>query len=378
MLSFSHWAPSNSGCIKSFLFALTIATPTAFAQTPTASAGAALSPRVEAFFDSAVFYGDFRYRLEGDRKRPDEPNRWRSRLRLRLGANHSVRNDLLVGARLTTGPKDGARDSNASNGGEFSKLELNLDRLFLTWTPDEAKECFATLGKFAHTFQRNPVYEELVWYSDVQPEGVLFGKESHELGPLDRLRLQGGYYIYSERAEDDIRIAVAEIMTEKRLSTSTRGNLSAAWYGYENASLSPSATSNHYQIIDTIAALMTEFDEVPWRFSAEGISNLSATGSSANGWALGLSRGATRLQGDWRAYYQYQEIGNDAVFAPVANGDFLLDHNFRGHVANFDYVLARDVTFRTRFLSAEPLDSSLAGGNSDTTYRLRLELIVKF
>ena len=365
-----------------WLLALVILNGAVQAQTATQESVDSLPPSIPELWQDAfnrlVFYGDFRYRLEGDWDRPGNPDRWRSRLRVRLGANYSVKDNLLVGTRLTTGAKNDPRDSNETVGGGFSKIELNLDRLFLTWNPDDAHTSFVTLGKFGHPFQRNPINEELVWYSDVQAEGVMLGKTIRDVGVVDRLRGQAGYYIFSERNQDDIRIAVAELLASSRLNKTTLGNFSVAWYGYENPANNPAATVPHYQIVDAIVGITTTLAGAPWRFSAEGISNLSASGRDANGWALGLSCGAAKERGDWRAYYQYQVIGNDAVFVPVAGADFLIDHNFRGHVINVDYVISRDVTLRTRLLTSTPIDPALLGGVSDTAYRLRIDLNVKF
>lgn len=328
--------------------------------------------------DRLSFHGDFRFRSEADWQRPSGPDRWRARLRLRLGADYSVSDDLLAGARLTTGPQDKARDTNATLGDDFSKIQLNLDRLFLRWTPEGPHPLEVTLGKFGHPFHRNPIYDELVWYSDVQPEGFVVGDSLSDLGGLDQLRGQAGYYVFRERAQGDVRIGVAEVLASERFSSNTRGNASLAWYGYDNASSHPDATTRNYQILDGIADVSTEFAGLPWCFAAEAITNLASSGEKGRGWALGFSCGAARAPGDWRAYYQYQEVGDDAVFSPVASGDLLIEHNFRGHVANLDLVLMEGVTLRTRLLTSEPLDPDLMGGFYETSTRLRVELNVKF
>lgn len=348
------------------------------AQSPEAPALVGLPPGWKDTLDRLLFYGDFRFRGEGDWNRPNASDRWRARLRLRVGANYSVSDNLLVGLRLTTGPRNDARDSNATSGGEFSKLDLNLDRLFLTWNPIEGEAAFVNLGKFGHPFYRNPVFDEIVWYSDVQPEGVAFGNRFRDLGDLDSLRTQAAYYIFREESQGDIRIAAAEALASEGFGNDTRADFSLAWYGYENASASPSATTSRYQIVDAILGIWTEIDGHPWRFSAEGISNLASHGQEAHGWTIGAAWGSAQSPGDWRAYYQYQEIGDEAVFTPVAAGDFLIDHNFRGHVVNVDYVLTEEASLRLRGLSSKLLDPALGPGTGETAYRLRLDLNVKF
>jgi Putative porin len=350
----------------------------AFGQDGAATPAPALPPAWQSIFDALTLYGDFRFRAEGDWNRSGAEDRLRGRIRLRLGANYSINDDLLVGARLSTGDPQDPRDSNATLGDGFGKLELNLDRLFMTWTPEDYDPFFLTLGKFAHPFARNPIYEELVWYSDVQPEGGVIGESWRDVGPLDALRAQAGIYVFLEDTAGDVNIAVAELMASSRFTKSARTDLSAAWYGYSNAESAPAATVDDYQILDVIGAMTFDGGRSPWKASLEGISNLGVSTGDETGWAAGVSYGQMRERGDWRTSYQYQEIGNDAVFSGVSGADFLLDRNFRGHVFNLDHSLSAKSTLRLRVLQATPIDPSLSGGFDGDTLRVRLDFNVKF
>ena len=339
---------------------------------------ASLPPSWQSVVDRLTFYGDYRVRAEVDENRPNADDRWRGRLRLRLGANYSVSDELMVGARITTGNPDDARDTNTTLGNEFGKDALNLDRLFLTWTPDLWDASFVTVGKFTHRLARNPIYEELVWYSDVQPEGVLAGTEWRDVGPLDAAAAKIGAYLFRDDTERDVEIAVAELSGSKSLSRDAHLDLSAAWYGFSHASEVAEATVDDYQIVDVIAAIDFAGALAPWNLAFESVTNVGVNTSENSGWAAGVSYGQIRNSGDWRIYYQYQEIGDDAVFSPVAGADFLIDRNFRGHVMNADYRLTDESTLRLRLLAATPDDPSLLGGFEDDSFRLRLDYSVKF
>ncbi len=332
----------------------------------------------QSVLDRLTFYGDYRIRAENDQNRPNADDRWRGRLRLRLGANYSVSEELMVGARVTTGNPDDARDTNATIGNEFGKGTLSLDRLFLTWTPESSDASFVTAGKFAHRFARNPIYDELVWYSNVQPEGILAGTEWRGIGPLDTAAFKLGAYLFRDDTERDVEIAVAEMRGSSSLSKGSHLDLSAAWYGFSHAEEVEAATVDEYQIVDVIAALSFDDALAPWRVAVESVTNVGVSSPENSGWAAGVSYGQIRNRGDWRVYYQYQEIGNDAVFSPVAGGDFLIDRNFHGHVFNADYRWTNESTLRLRVLAATPDDPSLIGGFDEDSLRVRLDYSVKF
>ncbi len=360
------------------LFALLGHTALAAPQSTQATSHPTLPPAWLSLFDKLTFYGDFRARGESDWNRSNGEDRWRARVRLRLGANYSVSEEILVGMRITTGNPNDPRDSNATLGNGAGKMELNLDRIFFTWTPESVDPFFLTLGKFAHPFNRNPVFDELVWYSDIQAEGAVAGSRWRDVGPFESLRTQVGYYVYREDTQGDVSATVAEVMVGSTFSERSRADISAAWYGFTNAGSVPAATVSDYQVLDVIASLRLDRGASTWKFSAEGIANLAVSTPNDTGYALGFSYGQARKQGDWRFYYQYQEIGNDAIFAPLGNADLLLSHNFRGHVGNIDYRLTDKSTIRMRIFQATPIDPSLNGGFSDDTLRAQLDYSVKF
>ena len=114
-------------------------------------------------------------------------------------------------------------------------------------------------------------------------------------------------------------------------------------------------------------------------FAGEYIKNTRADIDADEGWALGLSLGSAAKKGDWRTYYQWQVIEQDAVFSAFAQDDFLFSTNHRSHLFGVNYQLtdkiglhlwglvsARDKTFNT------PTTDS----DSDQ-WRVRLDLNVK-
>src|SRR5262245_11720255 len=127
----------------------------------------------EKFLDRLSPYGDFFLRYEGHFHLDDQEDSNGMQVRVRLGANYEITDEVIVGTRLTMGPPRDAQSSTITLGDVFHKLDFSIDRAFLGYSPDWAKGTSATLGKFAHPFATNPVFGELVWDGDVQPDGAV-------------------------------------------------------------------------------------------------------------------------------------------------------------------------------------------------------------
>ena len=149
------------------------------------AAPASLWDRLERDLD---IFGQMRVRQETDFERITGPTRNRQRLRLRFGADYQTNPELKIGGRLTTGdrksslePVDrgGAPVSYQDTGDVFDKFEINIDRLFATFTPECLPGTWLSVGKFKNPIQLNPIFDspvgDLLWDEAAQPEGVAIG-----------------------------------------------------------------------------------------------------------------------------------------------------------------------------------------------------------
>ena len=135
-----------------------------------------------------------------------------------------------------------------------------------------------------------------------------------------------------------------------------------------------------FGIFNTIASLTWEGWRTPLTVAGEYIWNTQARGGHDQGWALGASLGKTKKKGDWRIYYQWQVVEQEAVFSPFAQDDFLLQTNHRSHVFGSNYQLADNVGLHLwGLISARDLTSAGATTDSDKDqWRLRVDLTIKF
>jgi Putative porin len=332
-------------------------------------------------------YGDLRLRQEESFELQGKPARHRSRLRLRLGATWAAADNLEVGARLSTGSRTDPRSPYATLGDGFAGLELSLDRAYATWRPETAPGLSVTAGKFSNPMRRNPVYGELVWDADVQPEGLSIGYQAADLGPLDRVDLSLGQYILVEQQlEKDTWATFVSAAARRSLARDVDLGLSANYTFVNDPVPGGSALlladnrgntlvggqfAEDFGILDLIGDVTLEGDRGPLIFSAEWIDNLRAENLNA-GWATGVAWGRAKDAGDWRVYYQFQNIETDAVFSPLSQDDFLRGTGHRSHL----FGVNRQLTDGTGLHLWTLISAPEAGGRDE--WRVRLDLTIKF
>ncbi|MBI2923856.1 MAG: putative porin [Planctomycetes bacterium] len=358
----------------------------------------------EAVLRRLNLYGDLRLRQESDFARDDEKNRHRQRIRLRLGADYQVTEDTLIGARIRTGNADDPNSPHVTLGSDvFDSFEIALDRAFLTYRPEWGKGAWLTLGKFNHPFFRNPVYGELVWDADVQPEGLALGTAFAGPGPIEKLNfIIGGYTLLEQGNADDAYIGVCQLSAGLRIGDKSRASLAAGYYWYSdatpdgslailgdnsgNATLDSDGNGkadefvSHFGIVNPILALTYDGLPLPLTVSAEYVWNTRARGTKDQGWSIGASFGKSAKQGDWRVDYQWQVVEQDAVFSAFSQDDFLWQTNHRSHVFGVNYQALDSLGIHLWALVSER-DRTFPGETTDSDrdqWRIRLDIDIKF
>ena len=332
---------------------------------------------LERTLERMVFYGDFRFRGESTFLSNGQTDRHRLRVRGRLGVNYRALDEVVVGARLVTGDPEDPRSPHWTLGNEFEGLDVTLDRLFVQWLPAAVQGGTLVAGKFDRTVQRNPVYGELLWDADVQPEGLEGVYERSLEGALQRAGLALAGYVYEERAAaSDATIFSAQAWA--RVRAGAQGSVGASveyatYDGLATANVSPGAGLD-YDLLHPLVDAQIEVAGAPLRLGVESFHNLAESGGDSRGWAAGIALGSLARAGDWIAYYQYQDIGRAAVFAPLAQDDFTESAGFSGHLVGANHKLT-DAIGLNLWTLISTRDDSVAPER--TSYRVRLDLNIK-
>lgn len=341
---------------------------------------------------------DLRLRHEQDRRNgPDDRNR--ERVRFRIGAEVNLGSGLSAGVRARTGPPTDAPSPYHNFGNMLDSLEFNLDRVYLRYAPSFLPGASIVAGKFRHPFLTNPVYGELVWDADANPEGIAGLYQMRTENGLELRAAAGEYLLAAQDAGDEVSIFAAQGSARAQLSDRWDLRAAVGWYRYtdtepdgttvpvaENSGnltlplgMTPTAFASDFRILNPIASLRYSGPRFPITLAGEYIVNTGADGASDadEGFAAGISLGESDSPGEWKFYYQFQRVEQDAVFSPFAQDDFLRSTNFRGHVLGVDYRVTERLGVRAWGLVSRA-ERSMAGAPDDDDVRLRLDLDARF
>jgi len=396
-------------------------------------------PDGKGFIDRISLNGDFRLRFEnttnagstkGD---PAHRDQARYRARLRFGAEYEVTPTAWIGARLVTGPRNEQQSANQTLGDDFSKWEVNFDRIYLHWAPyaqSPYKLCPTTtyephlwLGKFAHPFKST----SLMWYSDVQPEGMaLINSFKNVGGFLDEVQLNVATYFLTEDADQqDAWIGAAQLMATKKfdvgLPDKVQLTLAEAFYNIKDTANNdnkseilnnsngnfknpPTATAfstlqSDYALLDSLIELKYGGIEIcgrkkPLVLQFNYIHNMDANmdkvnmdGTQNNSYMFSVVLGDATKKGDWRIGGNVIHSERDGTFKPLTNADFAVVNNFNGIDLYFDYAVWNNAYMRLWALWDSPIHEFTTTFDKDGNptysdqighFRFRVEFNVKW
>lgn len=330
------------------------------------------------------FFGDFRLRSEYDANRDNNlKDRFRERVRLRFGANYRVNEYLTIGARLVTGNSDDPNSPYQTMGTIFNKAPFNLDRAHVTFRLKDIP-LWLIGGKFPHPFQTPAVYTELVWDADVHPEGVAAGYTFNWSD--NKVGIIAADYILLEKNSDTDALTTAgqvfiEIPNESFTILAVLGGYryynmkkDAAVFQDNAGNAGTAQFTSDFAVIDAFFNFILRREVWPIVFNIQFIKNVEANIEEDTGFAVGAVLGQTTSPGDFKIYYQFQLVEQDAVFSPFAQDDFLAQTNFKGHVFGLTYRLLKKTDVNLWGLLSK-LDTP-GGGNLQT--RFRADLTVSF
>jgi hypothetical protein len=122
---------------------------------------------IEATAGRFRWIGDVRTRLDWNAQDGTQ-QRYRPRIRVRLGVEGKLNEDFIAGVALATGGISDPTSTNSTLGEGFQRKYVSLDRGFVTYNPTSYKWFSVTGGKFAATWQKtNQTFDP-----DINPEGL--------------------------------------------------------------------------------------------------------------------------------------------------------------------------------------------------------------
>jgi hypothetical protein len=338
-----------------------------------------IHPTLPSWVQTMKLKGDFRLRYQMDRSKDNSgarTDRHRGRMRLRLGVDSKVNEKLMVGFGIATGisdasssNKDRARSTNQSFDNSFSKHPINLDYAFTKYT---AANWLSLIGGKMQL--KDALWEpgDLIWDTDITPEGVAFDFNKKIDSGL-AVWLKSGVFIIDEisGSNDDpymvhLQPGVDIQLTDKiSLKTAVSGEYASVKAnplensGNSNtrsASNSAWPTGNYFTVSPAFEVNVKEpfkdlglsFLNIPnLRVFGEYVENTAdlAVDDEMSGYMAGIGLGAEKIaaKGDWQLSYSFGRLGRDAVLDILPDSDrYEGQTNMRAHELIFQYGLGKN------------------------------------
>lgn len=312
--------------------------------------------------------GDFRYRHEYiriDREGQTDKRRHRHRLRARLGLVANLSDDLDLGFGISTGE---AVDANGRDEGDpisnnqtlsdaWSLKNIWISEAYFDWHPGMAPGLAVMGGKVKRPFI-TPVKSELIWDSDVFPEGAVV-KYDGAFGSAEVFARGYGFWIIERGANAESGLLGGQGAVKINLAlfegpAHILGGLS--YYDYlhvegetffvdadpfgNTPDASGTAFEEDYNIFEAFLEVGTGAAGLPVALFGDYVNN-TAVSRLDEGWSVGVQVGKAKKPGSWQVRYLYKKVERDAVFGTFVDSDFGGGGtNSKGHEINVSYQIA--------------------------------------
>lgn len=335
--------------------------------------------KVSSWIEEMKWTGDLRLRAElNDNEDQSNPaDRWRYRVRLRLGLETKFQDWAKLGVRLTTGGDDPV-GTNQSFQDTFSHKSISLDLAYVTLTPPECDVFSISGGKIPNPTWQPSFLSPMQYDFDVTPEGIAeqvqwrFGpKKTHRLFAnfgqyvLDEISgdsndpylfdFQGGAEAKFERVRliaaggysHTYNLPLVGIASGNQPAGSASPTAQSSSPNRGNATRQPGGAGTTILYLDDFRVVYGR-GEVAWTIvkkpflgtpalltlGGEYIHNLSDAYDNLNGstqakspdqtdgWTVQVTFGALRKRGEWSVIYQYKYLEADAVWDALTDSDW--------------------------------------------------------
>jgi hypothetical protein len=330
--------------------------------------------------DSFTINGDLRYRheqfdVEGNEMR----NRQRVRARFSFLAEPEA--NLQIGVRLVSGSDDPV-SSNQTMGDGFTTKGIGLDQAYFIWTHAETGAKVSG-GKMANPFYL-PAKSELMWDSDLSPEGVAL---KHVFGAGDtRFFVHGaGLWIEERKADDNAGLFGGQVGVEQSfdgVKIAVGGGyvnyteLACPLYDgnfFGNSSADTASFDYDFNLVEFFAVVNFAAGDLPVTVFADMVTNQEAD-DHERAYMFGAKLGKAKDVGSWEAKYNYREVQADAVMGALTDSDFRGGGtDAKGHEFGAAYQLSGKTKFALSYFINE------VGLDAPTDFkRLMVDLKFKF
>ena len=350
------------------------------------------------WMEGLKFYGDLRLRYQGqvfsENNAANAKNRHRARFRIRVGMKKSMLDKQMeVGFRLASGSNNDPTSTNQTFDGHFSKKQVWIDLAYAKYKPRQVKGLEIIGGKM----KKPMVHTDLVWDSDVNPEGF-WGQYKRKLKNFEPF-VNAGYFIMDEQSGNNAVNSHDTIMMmyqagfHRKFGKGLKWTSAVAYYDLDHFDTSYRAANGNnvddngnlaarkFQMINVTNKLGFKAFGLPMAAYFDFIHNCGDADPTAdfqnedNGCAVGLKVGKNKKKGDWSFGYKYAYIEANSTPGALNDSDFG-GSNRQGHVLGAKYNLADSITLGGKFLYTQPITGATEEDRRDAT--VQVDMVWKF
>ncbi|MFA6384680.1 MAG: putative porin [Candidatus Omnitrophota bacterium] len=359
------------------------------------------------WLQTTKFSGDMRLRYQGETKTGSK-HRDRGRFRLRYGFEMKPNELMKVGFKMATGenktngPEQTSTNQSFTN--SFQNVPIWVDQAYVEYKPfgnrDLAvlKDMKLTGGKFA-----NPFYTtDMVWDGDINPEGgyvqftpsygaawntfftfgfLPLGESSSDSNDPFLFAMQGGVAGNINARPYKFGVSYFNYENIKGMAWNT---YSANYTPTINNSLDGTLLKYDFNILEIIGEyspmdLTFAGNTMPLTIQGDYAKNL-ADGDIKDdtAWLAGLKMGKAKDKGAWELYWNYRQIGKDAVIATINDSDFHLGGvASKGNKFGLTYAVMPNSTLGCAYFITDPY-KSIQTGTSKHIDLYQIDWVTKF
>jgi hypothetical protein len=351
-------------------------------------------PAKKPWWERITFFGDLRARYEGFFAE-DAATRHRQRFRFRFGLRTNISDQVTLGFRVASGDPIEIGSPNQTITNFYSRKPINIDQVFVAWTPKPVKGLTLGFGKFGYPVTRT----QLVWDDDINWEGT-YEQYTWSIGENTSLRLAAAQTPLNEVSDGKDAFMFAE---QVQVGTSIgKHQVQAALASYafrqidqfavalaqqEIIAANTNATTlgpdgeidgflSDFHVLDLIgqATLATGKREYPVHVLAEWAYNTRAATDEDTAFWFVASIGRAAVPRTTSASYTYTRIEQDAVISAFRFSD-MPGTNLIGQVLAVSYMPVNRINLDVALIFTRALEAPADSPNPTMT---RLQVDARF
>ncbi len=335
------------------------------------------------WLDNFTLYGDLRLRYHYATYSGGNSEKNIGRFRLRVGAKKTwLDKQLEVGFRLATGSSDDPTSTNQSFTGNFGEKKVWIDLAYAKYQPKAFKGFTVVGGKMKNPF----VHTNMIWDSDVNPEGIWVVYKYPGLGSFEPFAGFGFFQLVHNSDDGDATLHAYQVGGTWKITKNVKWTSALAYYDYghyeDNFTRAKNNTESGGRLTAEEFNVLNLTNKVSWKAFGLPMSAFvdyahncgNELGGQSDAFAVGYKVGKNKKKGDWSASYKYAYIEQNATVAAFNDSDFG-NTNRKGHLWGVKYNLLDSLTAGANLFYTQPVSGSDVG---ETQFLLLADLIWKF